>query len=128
MGTPQSLQYERPEPNAVLGTEQILADLGAHSTRSGAVMIASQAAQLLIGFVATLVLARLLAPGDFGLVAMVASVMAFVSTMRDFGLPMATVQKQTLTHDELSGLFWLNLKLAILVAAVLTILAPGIAW
>src|SRR5689334_5640613 len=81
MGTRETLEYEQPGRDAMLADEQILADLGAHSTRGGLVMIASQATQLLIGFVATLILARLLTPSDFGLVAMVASVMAFVSTM-----------------------------------------------
>ncbi|HEY7086619.1 MAG TPA: lipopolysaccharide biosynthesis protein [Tepidisphaeraceae bacterium] len=132
-GTPtpaplQPLGYETVHPDALLGTDRLLADLGGHSARGGALMIASDTFQLVLGFVSTFVLARILVPGDFGLVAMVGSIMAFVATMRDFGLPMATVQKPNLTHIQLSNLFWLNLKLAALVAILLTGLAPAIAW
>ena len=122
------LEYETAHPDALLGTDRLLADLGGHATRGGALMIVSESTQLVLGLVSTLILARLLAPSDFGLVAIVVSITAFVSTIRDFGLPMATVQRQSITHAELSALFWLNLKLAALVALVLTALAPAIAW
>jgi PST family polysaccharide transporter len=91
-------------------------------------MIISDGAQLVLGFVSTLVLARILTPSDFGLVAIVVSITALVSTIRDFGLPMATVQIAKITHAELSTLFWLNLKLSALVALLLAALAPAIAW
>ena len=127
-GPIQPLEYETAHPDALLGTDRLLADLAGHSARGGALMIVSDGAQLVLGLVSTLVLARILAPSDFGLVAIVVSITAFVSTIRDFGLPMATVQRQSITHAELSALFWLNLKLAALVALVLAALAPAIAW
>jgi O-antigen/teichoic acid export membrane protein len=127
-GPIQPLEYETADPDAPLGTDRLLADLGGHSARGGALMIVSEGAQLVLGFVSTLVLARILVPSDFGLVAIVVSITAFVSTIRDFGLPEATVQRQSITHAELSALFWLSLKLAALVALVLAALAPAIAW
>ena len=127
-GPIQPLEYETAHPDALLGTDRLLADLGGHSARGGALMIVSDGAQLVLGFVSTLVLARILTPSDFGLVAIVVSITAFVSTIHDFGLPMATVQRQSITHAELSALFWLNFKLAALVALVLAALAPAIAW
>ena len=115
-------------PDAQLETDRLLADLAGHSARGGALMIVSDGAQLVLGLVSTVVLARILAPSDFGLVAIVVSITALVSAVRDFGLPMATVQRLSVTHAELSALFWLNLKLTALVALMLTALAPAIAW
>ena len=57
-----------------LSTDHLQADLRGRSVRGGAVNVTSQGAQFLIQSVATVVLARLLTPADFGLVAMVSTV------------------------------------------------------
>jgi PST family polysaccharide transporter len=127
-GPIQPLGYETVHPDALLGTDRLLSDLAGHSARGGVLNIFSDGVQLVLGLISTLVLARILAPSDFGLVAIVMSITTFVSVIRDFGLPMATVQRETITHAELSALFWLNLKLTALVALVVAALAPAIAW
>ena len=55
-----------------------------------------------------MVLARLLVPQDFGLFAMVTTVMGFLRIFQDAGLSMATVQRQEITHAQVSNLFWVN--------------------
>ncbi len=69
----------------------------------------------------TFVLARLLSPTDYGLQSMVFTVTAFFSLFKDAGLSVATVQRETLTDEHISTLFWINLvlgtALTILVAA-----------
>jgi len=72
---------------------------------------------------AMIVLARLLTPNDFGLVAMVTGVTSFFGIFRDAGLSLATVQRQSITHEQISTLFWVNLA----VGAVLTALCVGLA-
>ncbi len=66
-----------------------------------------------------IVLARLLAPEEFGLFAMVLSITEFARYIIEIGLGTSTVQRQEITHDEISTLFWINLGVgAILMAAM----------
>src|SRR4051812_19098652 len=67
-----------------------------------------QQAALVVG---TAVLARLLSPGDFGLVAMTAIFLGFIAVISDFGLPAALVQRRDLTSVQLSSAFWLSLAI-----------------
>ena len=75
-----------------------------------------------------MVLARLLTPADFGLIAMVVAVTGFAALFKDAGLSMATVQREHITHEQVSTLFWVNVALSIIVMLVVAALAPAIAW
>jgi len=55
-----------------------------------------------------MVLARLLTPKDFGLFAMVTTVMGYLRVFKDAGLSTATVQREGITHAQVSNLFWIN--------------------
>lgn len=57
------------------------------------------------------VLARLLAPEDYGLMAMVAVVLGFATVFTDLGLNSAYVQRQEVTPEQRSSLFWLNIAM-----------------
>jgi O-antigen/teichoic acid export membrane protein len=57
------------------------------------------------------VLARLLAPEDYGLMAMVAVVLGFVTMFADLGLNSAYVQRQDVMPEQRSSLFWLNVAM-----------------
>lgn len=83
-----------------------------------------QAARFLLGLASTVVLARMLDPTDYGLTAMAASVTAVMMAFRESGLGMATIQSPTITHDEVSGLFWANIGLGLGVA----VLCVPIGW
>jgi O-antigen/teichoic acid export membrane protein len=73
----------------------------------------------------TAVLARLLTPADYGLVGMVTVVVNFAAMFKDAGLSMATVQREEISHEQISTLFWINvlisagLSLCVLVASPL---------
>ena len=75
-----------------------------------------------------MVLARLLVPQDFGLVAMVTTVMGFLRIFQDAGLSMATVQRQEITHTQVSNLFWVNIALGGVTTLLVAASAPAIAW
>ena len=63
----------------------------------------------MLGQLATLVvLARLLPPSAFGLLAMVAALGAILDLVKEFGLSAATIQKQDISHAQVSALFWIN--------------------
>ncbi len=110
------------------GTADIRTDLRGRSVRSGFLQMGSRAAQLLLLMGSGAVMARLLTPQDFGLVAMVASLTAFVSSFNDFGLTMALVHREEIDERDLSALFWVTLKLNAVLALVMVLLAPLLAW
>lgn len=109
-------------------TEHLKADLKGRSVRGGAATLAGQGGRFLIQMVSTVVLARLLTPADFGLIAMVTAVTGFASLFKDLGLSMATVQKAEVTHEQVSVLFWVNVAISVLIALITAALAPVIAW
>jgi O-antigen/teichoic acid export membrane protein len=76
----------------------------------------------------TIVLARLLTPEEFGLFAMVAAVMEFARSFREVGLGTATVQRETIFHEEVSMLFWVNLGIGGGTMIAMAALAPAIVW
>jgi O-antigen/teichoic acid export membrane protein len=74
-----------------------------------------------------MVLARLLGPKDFGLVSMVTAFTGFLGVLRDFGLSAAAVQRATVTEEQMSTLFWIDILLGLLLMAVAFAMAPAIA-
>jgi len=92
------------------------------------VTVVAQLIKLGAQFGVTAILARLLQPGAFGLVAMVAVIVAFLEMFKDFGLSAATVQRENLTHEDVSALFWVNVALGVIAASLMVPLAPLLAW
>jgi PST family polysaccharide transporter len=74
-----------------------------------------------------MVLARLLGPKDFGLVSMVTAFTGLLGVFRDFGLSSAAIQRTTITEEQMSTLFWINILLGLLLMAVAFAMAPAIA-
>ena len=84
-------------------------DLKEKAIRSGFAKLCAQAANFLLRVGSLMVLARLLDPKDFGLVGMVTVVTGVLNLFKDFGLSAVTVQRPTMTDQQTSMLFWLNL-------------------
>ncbi len=114
--------------NSYFRTDHLMSDLKRRSIRGGAVTAGSQALRFIISAGSTAVLARLLTPADFGLIAMVAAFTGFVTLFRDLGLSTATVQRAEITHDQVSALFWINVATSLFLMLVTAALAPAIAW
>jgi len=91
------------------------------------VNVASQGGQFLIQSVATVVLARLLTPADFGLVAMVSTVTGLGQAFADLGLSEATIQRKEISHDQVSALFWINVMIGLGLALITVAFAPVLA-
>lgn len=105
-----------------------LADLKRKSVRGGLITFASQGASVVIQLTSTVVLARLLSPDDYGVMAMVLAVTAFAGLFRDLGLSAAAIQKQTLTNAQQSNLFWINVALGFTLTVLLAAASPLVAW
>jgi O-antigen/teichoic acid export membrane protein len=94
----------------------------------GMAAAAGQVVTFALHFGSIAVLARLLGPGDFGVVAMVTAVTGFMALFGDSGLSLATVQRERITHAQVSTLFWINLGLGVALAALTAALGPALAW
>jgi O-antigen/teichoic acid export membrane protein len=103
------------------------AELGRKTARGAAVSFTGQAGNFALRFLWIIVIARLVTPEHFGLVGMVSAFTGLLSLFRDVGLSAVTVQLETVSNNQLSALFWINLLiggvLALLTAAAAPLLA-----
>jgi O-antigen/teichoic acid export membrane protein len=108
-------------------SENTMQDLKAKTIRGGLAGICAQGASFVLRAGSLMVLARLLSPKDFGLVGMVTAFTGILTLFRDFGLSSAAVQRATVTEEQISTLFWINLLLGALLGLVTLAMAPAIA-
>jgi len=85
---------------------------------------ASQAGRTALQFATTVILARLLAPGDYGLMAMALAIAALGAVFRDLGTGTAIIQRTGLDDRLINGIFRLNLALG-LALSILCIAGAG---
>lgn len=111
-----------------LGTDHLQGDLAVRSARGSVVALAAQATKSAAGMGATLVLARLLGPDDFGLVAMALATVGVLSRIKDAGLSTATVQSRHVAQAQATALFWMSAALAITAAVLTLAAAPAVGW
>lgn len=75
----------------------------------------------------SVILARLLMPEDFGVLAMAMVFTGLIAVFNDFGIGSAIIQKQDLTDDDLSSIFWFNVCIGLLVTLFTIAISPFIA-
>lgn len=110
-------------------TKKILTgDLKNISIRGGAATLTGQSAKILLNFISIMILARLLTPQDYGLIAMVTTVTGFIFIFKDMGLSLATIQSHEINHEQISTLFWINVGIGISLTLITLGLAPVIVW
>lgn len=97
------------------------------AARGGAVALASQAVKLALRTGSIMVLARLLTPNEFGIVAMASMFTGLLNMFKDAGLSAAAVQQEIISHEQMSALFWVNLAVGSLLAMVTAVAAPVLA-
>jgi O-antigen/teichoic acid export membrane protein len=102
-------------------------DLKEKTIRGGLARLAAQAANFVLRLGSLTVLARLLGPKEFGLVGMVTAFTGVLDLFRDFGLSAAAIQRKTVTDDQISTLFWVNLLVGALLGILAVAMAPAIA-
>lgn len=77
--------------------------------------------------VTSIVLARLVAPSEYGLIAMLTIFIAIAQSFVDSGFSSALVQKKNRTETDFSTVFYFNIAISLLVYIVLFLSAPYIA-
>lgn len=95
------------------------AGLGRTSLLSGATYVAARALNIIVQVASTILLARLLSPYDFGLVAMVLALVGFAPMLIDLGTSDASTQKTHISEVEVSTLFWLNVAIGVILTVLL---------
>ncbi len=100
------------------------APLGRRTARGAVVTLGAQFARILIQIVSVVVLARLLTPDDYGLLAMVVAIVGVGEILRDFGLSSAAVQAPTLSTAQRDNLFWINTGIGAALMAICLAGAP----
>lgn len=78
----------------------------------------------LMGLVSTLILARLLTPTDFGLVAMAMIVVGLVDVLLDLGVSSALIQNKDADEQDFSTAWTMRLCQATVAAAIVAVAAP----
>lgn len=104
-----------------------MASLLTQASRSVKWAFLANAAPRLITPFSNLILAALLTPADFGLVAIATLVIALAQIMVDMGLGKAVVQRQSSVDEAASVSLWLSLSVSVVLYGVLWIIAPLIA-
>jgi len=75
-------------------------------------------------WVATIVIARLLTPADYGLVGMAGLFTGIIMLFGDFGLGASIIQKKKLDDDELTSLFYVLSGIGCVVTILIYLIAP----
>jgi PST family polysaccharide transporter len=100
------------------------ASLRGRTVRGGALTALGQGLKVFANLGSTVLLARLLTPVDYGLVAMVTGFTCVIEVFKDGGLSLATVQRDRISDAQVSTLFWLNVALGGLLMLVTFAAAP----
>jgi O-antigen/teichoic acid export membrane protein len=110
--------FSQPKSDQVKGT----------SLRGGLITLAGQGISFCTQTAYIMIMARLLTPADFGVNGMVLAITGFLAMFSDIGLGAATVQRKTITQEELSNLFWVNLLVGGLLTILTMLIAPALVF
>jgi O-antigen/teichoic acid export membrane protein len=102
--------------------------VGKLALRGGLISGLSQGVKVGVQLLSAVVLARLLVPEDFGLVAAVGPVVAFVALFQNLGLEQAIVQRREITERLLNRLFWVMTGVGLACTAAVALVSPAVAW
>lgn len=89
--------------------------------------VVSRLGRIGLQFVIGAILARLLSPADFGLIAMITVFSGFANIFMDLGFGSALIQKQDARPEHYDSVFWLNVAAGLLLMVLFMVSAPLLA-
>ena len=95
--------------------------------RGAAWMVLFKMTERSLGLISTLILVRVLSPADFGIVAMAISFIAMAELLSAFGFDIALIQNQHASEQHYHTAWTCNLMLGLLITAVMSATAHGVA-
>jgi len=105
-----------------------MTSLGRTLVRGSAWMIGFRLLDRSVGLISVLVLARVLTPADFGLVAMATAMIAFVELFGWLGLDVALIQRPGATREHFDSAWTMNVLIGASVALALLACGWPLAW
>lgn len=102
-------------------------NLRGRSIHAGLANMSGQVGRVFIKIFSTMILARLLVPSDYGLIAMVTTFTGFLGLFSSLGLYHATIQCDSISSEQSSTLFWIMLLFGFVLFILCVALAPAIA-
>lgn len=102
-------------------------DLGRRMASGALWMVGLRLSQRIIGLVSTIILARLLVPEDFGLVALVTTFAAILEVAGDLGVDTVLIYDRRASRAEYDTAFTLQILRGMLIALLLIAAAPQVA-
>ena len=94
-------------------------DVRSKMARGAAWMVGFKLLDRGLALISTLVLARILVPSDFGMIAMAASLIAVLDLFGAFGLDVALIQRQGATPEHFNTAWTLNIATSSLIATLM---------
>ncbi len=95
--------------------------------KASSILVVSRVSERLLGLISTLILARLLIPEDFGVVAVSLLVITLLGVMSRTGSVQYIIQKDSVSDDDLNTAWTLDILLKCLLVMVLFVIAPFVA-
>lgn len=94
------------------------------AVRGGVALGVSQTVATVVGSVRILILARLLVPGDFGLVGLCSVLIGFLGSISNLGLTAATIQRKDLEDGHCDAAFWMSVAMGATLFIICLAVAP----
>lgn len=118
-----------PNPkDKIFNADHLKIGMKERAVKSAGVTLAAQGIKLVLQLGSVAILARLLQPSDFGLIAMVAVFTGLALQFMEGGLSMATIQRDQITHAQVSNLFWVNCALGMALCLLGILISPLVAF
>lgn len=119
---------KKTAPSTEAGIEEDRSVNSSAAVGSAGYLGAAQVARLFLTTLSTVVIARLLSPDDYGVLAMAGPIIGFITMFQDFGLSSAAIQAKNLSHSQSSSLFWMNVSASAVLSLLLLAVSPAVAW
>jgi len=117
-----------PNPkDQLFNADHLKTGMKERAVKSAGITLAAQGIKLILQLGSVAILARLLQPSDFGLIAMVTVFTGLALQFMEGGLSMATIQRDQITHAQVSNLFWVNGALGTALCLLGILISPLVA-
>ena len=103
------------------------ANIGGRMARGAVWMVGVRMGDRLVGLISTVILARLLLPGDFGIVALAITIIAALEIWSEFGFDMALIRDQSAKKAHYDTAWTLNVLRSVVVAVLIVAFAAPLA-
>lgn len=109
-------------------TDHLASNLKIRAMRGASMTLIAQVFSFAVQTVGTIILARILTPDDFGLIAMVLTMSLLLQNFGLNGFTEAVIQQKEINHRQISTLFWIGVALSVFLSVFFIVSIPVIVW